>query len=345
MSLFKSIKNIASQFTVNKGYEAVAARLQSGEQAVHMTASRKGDHIFFIGTGEYIEGQGNKTIYDVSHFTLGSYDFTSPVNTHTNVWAMGELENDHFQEVHAPTRNVDKDLLIAKIKNIASKLKPGFGYSLGSWAFTNDVIGKGGFNLIRRGFAEIFVPENIIHLPPFFDDAFINEDYTEYKTFIYDQSKVKRQHRELTDIKRWIELAQVPSVEDNWAIKFTHKHTAGAPVFYYALNIDIDLKSMAGHPFYLNGLFRGAIDMLGEKHRLEKFWIEVDVGEARISYDGKSSTVTSYLRNQSQRRVSVDTMPVLIDDGVHIVQGDGYIKPYLQVITTDEHEQHVKATR
>lgn len=306
-------------FGENEGLELIAARLRNGVPYVKAYDRNDGVLVYFKGTGEYLGGWGNKRRYDVKFQILGHHkgygeilsDFKHVSQSRYMDVNLPELDGSYLIELRDQVGENDPEEVIAWLGKIASRLKPHQTYNLVEMNITNDLFAGDRIRLYH-GKREILVPREYIGNRRLITEGELGTVFNGNKVNIFDDEKIKREHRKNTDPKRWFVTKKVDSVNDKHAIRFTHRKTANAPIHYYSMEIIADSKAMAGHPFYVEELLGKAVNALGDKHPASEYHLEIFTSNIDFTWDNKTVSVDTYRDNQSKYPAGVDKQPLLI---------------------------------
>lgn len=300
-------------------FSAIAKMLRDGTPIVKVKYRSSVQPRYYTGTGlPYGSGRGKRArwMMEVTHFENqgdGLYGLTPkilPWMDQTELDLLLKWDNRDVYGIEAvfvsavtPTDQLDI------IKDIVRRLKPGQGYGYGCAEIKQDFIQPDGY-LIHMGHTKFLVSEEYLNTGVVFPRDQFGSDFKVKNLFIADEKKIKRQHRPNTDLKRWTVLTHLVSNEEPWAIKYTHDKTAGAPVHYYGLAIDIDSKLMKGHPFYITELLNSAVNEVYAKHGSGSYTLNTD--RIFIQWEGHSDRLPNWLEHAKKFEGFVDTAPVII---------------------------------
>lgn len=294
-------------------YGMVAGKLRTGSPAfeVHYHGHYNKPR-YYTGSGER-NGSGLKARWnmDVHKFVNCEDGFiriitASPTIDHDELKLLQTCDTMEFK-VHQ-THGLSTAQLKETLINIARRLKPGQGYKYRGVTITQDLIHPDGYQ-VHMGMRKLVLTEDQLALP-FVFDATGDDNFDPKGIFVFDQTLIKRQHRPLTDPKRWIVTTQVNSIEDDWVISYTHYNTAGAQITYYGLDIVIDAKSMKRYPFYITELVNATLTELKTKHADGYYDLRVD--KIKIQWDGNTYTLNEWLAKAEKFPAFKDNNPVVI---------------------------------
>lgn len=306
-------------FGENEGIELIARRLRNGVPYVKAYDSSDSALVYFKGTGAYQSGWGNKKTYDIHYQVLNHRDgWKEPLTdwrpVSDSVWMqihLEDLDQTDIRDLRDQVGENDPTEVIAWLGKIASRLKPFQSYTLSEMSISNDLFAGDSIRLYN-GKREILVPREYIGNRRLITEAELGTVFNGNKVKIFDEEKIKREHRKNTDPRRWFVTKKVDSVNDKHALRFRHRQTASAPVHYYAMEIIADSKAIAGHPFYVEELLCKAASQLARLHPMSEFWLEIDTSAIDITWDNKTVSIDTYRDNQSKYPASVDKQPLLI---------------------------------
>lgn len=344
MSISDKIKGwVDYHFGTNEGVDLIAKRLNSGVERIH--AYSRGEIYEFRGTGVLLSGKGNHKVYDIDFRKLNPMGFEK-INQVTefkrltpDLWEytrLAKLETSGFSDLDSPVEFHPVDLVVEQLRKIASRLKPEQYYLLGKYGVSMDLFQPNGYRLYAEKGIEINVPATMIGHPRLFSHADLGKTFDRANVLVLNESKIARQHRNDKDIKRWYEVRQVPSVLDRHVLRYTHRSTAHAEVFYYDVKIIIDATNQKGRPFYLTEIVKAAVAGLNSKHRSDEWHLELDYNNIQIEVAGEDTcSIDAYLNKQRNYPARVDTHPILVDDNPVVCNGYNY-GYYWTVMTYEE---------
>jgi len=332
MSVIGDIKKyLTRRFNDPAVYAGIAKLLQSGVPIVKVRYRNVPEPRFYIGTGDrYGNGVGKRArwMMMVTHFKQHE-DGISRLEPVISPW-MDQRELDLLQQwkiddVHAMEATfvsaVTAEDQVDIIKDIVRRLKPGQGYNYSGSEIKTDCIQPDGY-LIHTDDHKRIVPERFINTGLVFPRDQFGSDFKTKNLFVADEKRIKRQHRSNKDLRRWLVVKPVVSVTDQWAIKYTHRQTAHAPVFYYSVDIDIDSKAMKGHPFYIRELVEQTLKDLYAVHSDGEYVFNPD--NVLITWDGRSETLPKWLERVNRFNASNDEEPIIITENFNGKVDYGY---------------------
>lgn len=348
MSIFDKVRGwVDHHFGSNEGVELIAKQLSSGVERIHAFCRRNGEFYEFQGTGVQLSGGGNHRVYDIDFRKLNPSGFDKPnrVSEFTRLtpdtWEykdLARLDNSYFNELLKPVEFHEVNVVVEQLRKIASRLKPGQLYQLGHYGISMDLFTPNGYRLYLGKGNEIHIPATMIGNPRFFTYEDLNKQFDRANVLVLDETKIARKHRNDKDIKRWYELKQVPSVNDRSVLRFTHRNTAHAEVFYYDLQIIVDAKNQKGKPFYLTEIVKAAVKDLKHQHPPASWHLELDYNNIYIEVDGEAATpIETYILKQNHYPARQDSHPILIDDHPYVTTNIRYGNgPHWSITTYEE---------
>lgn len=300
-------------------FAAVAKMLRSGIPIVKVRYRSHPEPRYYTGTGlPYGNGSGKRArwMMEVTHFEE-LHDGISELAPKILPWMdateldlLVKWDNSHVYMIEAVfVSAVTHDDQLDIIKDIVRRLKPGQGYNYSGSEIKQDFIQPDGY-LVHTGNTKRLVSEEYLNTGVVFPRDAFGSDFKVKNLFIADEKKIKRQHRPNTDLKRWTVLTHLVSNEEPWVIKYTHDNTAGAPVHYYGLTIDIDSKLMKGHPFYITELVDSAANEVFAKHGAGNYTLNTD--RIFIQWEGHSDRLPNWLEHAKKFEGFVDAAPVIV---------------------------------
>lgn len=300
-------------------FSVVAKMLRDGIPIVKVRYRNHSEPRYYIGTGlPYGNGIGKRArwMMDVTHFENRD-DGVTTLTPKVPPW-MDQTELDLLLKWDRDTVYMIEAVFVSAvtqadqldiIKDIVRRLKPGQGYNYSGSEIKQDFIQPDGY-LVHTGNNKRLVSEEYLNTGVVFPRDQFGSDFKVKNLFIADETKIKRQHRPNTDLKRWTVLTHLVSNEEPWVIKYTHDNTAGAPVHYYGLTIDIDSKLMKGHPFYITRLVGSAANEVFAKHGAGSYTLNTD--RVFIQWEGRSERLPTWLEHAKKFEGFVDSAPVII---------------------------------
>lgn len=317
MSLFKAIYN--RWFGENKGLEHIAQQLRSGRPYLKITDKHNMQPIYLRGTGLHISGTGNQRTYDIRIHQFNA------IPTETSLLIARKLADcqilnqaiseENYTRFSNPTylegRN-DPAEVMELLKKIASRLKPHQCYKLQNLRITNSIFSKDGIRFYDHNNREWVVPHDLIDDRYYVSTGDLVTGFDPAKVAVFDEAKIKREHRNDKDPKRWYELKQVESITDRHAFTFTHACTGAAPLAHYSLDIIIDAKNAVSKPFYVKEIIASALNTLNTKYPAGTYFVDGDTSQINITWAGETTSIDTYRDNQLKYPASVDKQPVLI---------------------------------
>jgi hypothetical protein len=312
-----------------EGLELIAARLRNGAPYVKAYDGQDNGLVYFKGTGEHVSGWGQEKRYDVHFQVLNHVKGYGEILTdwhpvHKSMYLRANLEDlkdSYLIGLQDQEGENDPEEVIAWLRKIASRLKPHQAYTLNMMTITHELFSGDRIRMFGGG-REVLIPREYMGNRRLVTEAELGTTFNGNKVRVANEEKIKREHRLNTDPKRWFVLTKVDSVTDKHAIRFTHRKTANAPVFYYALEIIADSKAMVGHPFYVKELLCSAVDSLSKDHSSGDYQLEITTSAIDFTWDNKTVSIDVYRDNQSKYPASVDKQPVLIYPELMVV---GYV--------------------
>lgn len=300
-------------------FATVAKMLRSGIPIVRVRYRNKPEARLYTGTGlPYGNGSGKRArwMMDVTHFEDREDGVSElvpkilPWMDQTELDFLVKWDDSHVFMIEAVfVSAVDKTDQLNILKDIVRRLKPGQGYRYSGSEIKQDFIQPEGY-LVHTGGAKRLVTEEYLNTGVVFPYDQFGSDFKVKNLYIADEKKIKRQHRPNTDLKRWTVLTHLVSNEDPWVIRYTHDTTAGAPVHYYGLTIDIDSKLMKGHPFYITELVNSFANEVFAKHGAGHYTLKTD--RIFIQWEGNSELLPNWLELAKKFERFVDNAPVII---------------------------------
>ena len=301
-------------------YSLVAEMLRNGAPVVRVKYRNRSEARYYTGTGNLCNsGIGHRKRWNmiVHRFDSDAPDATSKFINLGLPWMDGKeldvlLAWDwsnvaRIEEVHFYDTELDQ--IKTEITNVIRRLKPGQGYDFHGANITQDTIQPDGFAL-NHGATSLLIPESLlatrIAIPAYIPD----KPFDPKKVYVSDEKLIKRQHRPNSDLLRWLEIKQVPSVDDGWAIRYTPYHTAATPVFYYSVEINIDNKSMKAYPFYIKELMDHALKQIRKLHgdghySLNQIYI-------KVTWNGETKPLLAWIDNARRYPRALDEQPNII---------------------------------
>lgn len=320
MSIIKAIRRVYNEtFVEPRLFSHVAKLLREGAHMVQVRYNNRSAIRYYTGSGiRYGNGNGKRArwMMEVTRFDIDEDGFHRVTPAILPWMDQDELELlltwdtsnvRSIEVIQCPNKTIEEQVTL--LKDIAGRLKPGMGYNLWQREIHNDLIDKNGY-VIHNGPTKYVIPEHMLNTVLAFPVRNFEHTFDPEKLFVQDEKKVKRQHRSVKDLKRWTVVKQLPSVEDKWVIKYTHTRTAGDPVFYYGLNIDIDSKAMKGYPFYITELVNGALRDIRKKHGMGVY--EINDSAITITWDGITESVQQWMAKIQKFPGIADNVPVVI---------------------------------
>lgn len=320
MKLFQAIRRIWNEtFVEPHMFAHIAKLLRDGASMVQVRYDNRSEIRYYTGSGiRYGEGNGKRArwMMEVTRFetTEDGVRRVKPAilpwmdHNELDVLLAWDTSNVRRIEVIQQHNKTIEDQ-VTLLKDIASRLKPGMGYRIWDREIHNDLIDKDGY-VIHNGSTKYVIPEHLLNTVMAFPVRNFIHTFDIANLFVQDEKRVKRQHRPVKDLKRWTVVKQLPSVEDKWVIKYTHGQTAGDPVFYYGLNIDIDSKAMKGYPFYITQLVNDALKDIRKKHGEGVY--EINDRAITITWDNVTETIEQWTSKINKFPGLLDTAPVII---------------------------------
>lgn len=346
MSICESMTNfINHNFREPPVYARVASMLRGGAQMVKVKYRNCHEARYYTGTGyQYNDrlGKRKRWMMEVHRFDKSETDDIRRFISLGLPWMhAGELElllNWDGYNVYSIEEVKFFEIGVTPVKNeltdIVRRLKPGQGYIHNSRKIEQDFIQPDGF-LLRAPGCEFLVPEQYIASQLAFDYYKPDQPFAPKQVYVADPKLIKRQHRPNHDLKRWVVVKQVPSVSDNWAIRYTHGETAGAPVFYYSVDINIDNKAMKAHPFYITALVNNALEQVTAIHSGGHYYLEQ--AEITITWNGQTKPLLVWMEDARKFPASLDEQPNVIYKTLNNkATGDHYPGPRFSEVKDDQ---------
>lgn len=299
-------------------FSTIAEKLREGADVVKVV--RGGIVRYYTGNGRRIgNGRGHAARWDVKiskFISVPEYEY--PVLTQPNFPYLDKEELaylqgafDRFTNVYIINNAATKPAveIAVNINEIVRRLKPYQQYPYGGHYIRNDFIQGDGNYLIWTKTGGVLVPANRLDFAEIFTSHGI-VDFDPNLVEVYDQAKIKRHHRTLTDLKRWYVVTPMDSAADNWVFQFTPDKNAGGPLRHYGFKIDISNKTMKAHPFYVHRLINDAVAQLGVELGMGIYKLNTD--HILVEWDGKTVSLSAWLDNANKYPASADINPVLI---------------------------------
>lgn len=322
-------------FGHNEGVELIASRLRDGEASVTAYNTVTDKAIWFTGSGRLIGGYGNRKIYDIKYRTIeystrnGIYVASDLAPLSKSEFLVNQLYNlDDPSSVDLLNPLVKHDIVevITLLKKVAARLKPGQRYSFDRVAITQDLFCPEGIRVHTLDKGTMIIPELLIDHPWIITPRDLKADFDRSRVNVHDEKKLKRIHRNDTDIKRWFEVVEVDKVESPHTFAFTHRQTAGAPVKYYLLKIMLDSKGLAKRPFYVTEIVTKAVRELNELYPEGTYSLKLNMDTITLKHeDSPEVPLKVYLDQQAKYPGRVDTHPVVYFEELVVTD---YLGPY-----------------
>ena len=311
-------------FGENQGVEAIAARLRSGEQIVSASCRANGELYEFRGTGIFLGGHGNQREYFIEFRKLLTSSCIHPnvatdwVKLSRDTWEFADLRDmtdSYFMDIHQAAPKNDEHTVVEFLRTIAKRLKPHQYYLLDNMAISADLFTRTGYRLYSHNRIENDVPHTMIGSRRLITKGELEHRFDPLKVRILDETKIAREHRADTDIKRWYTVKKVETLSDEHVIRFTHRNTAHAKVAYYQLAIEVDARNQAGKPFYVTEILTDAVKQLGKDYPDDKYHLEIFPANITITVpDCPKMLLDAYAKRQDQYPENRDHNPILIND-------------------------------
>lgn len=320
MSIGESVNNfINSHFREPVVFALIAKMLREGAQMVKVKYRNRVEYRYYTGTGYPCNdkwGKRKRWMMEVHRFeqdkTDGICRFVSlglPAMDKNELELLLDWSQSNISIIsEVKFFDVGVDVVKNELINIVRRLKPGQGYKFQGYHVLQDLIQPDGL-MLHNG-RKYLVPDQYIASQIMFNQYIPEQSFDPNQIFVADPKVIKRQHRPNNDLERWVVVKQVPSVEDSWAIRYTHKETAGAPVFYYSVDINIDSKAMKAHPFYITELANDALRQIMENHKDGHY--DLDQEAITITWDGQTKPLLTWLDHARRFPASLDEQPNVV---------------------------------
>lgn len=316
-----AIKNFLNRnFREPVVYARIAEMLRDGAQMVRVKYRNRIEARYYTGTGNPYNNCLGKRKRWTMHVQRFEIDQESKVSKLINLglpwmdgpeldllldWDWGNVSDISIvKQYETEYKQIDNEII-----NVVRRLKPGQAYDMFGTGIHQDTLQPEGF-LLNIGINRVLVPDNLVATELAFNNYTVDKPFDPKKVYVGDEKLIKRQHRPSHDLARWLEIKQVPSVEDDWVLCFTHSETAGAPVFYYSLEIIIDNKSMKAHPFYVTDLVNFALRKIRKVHN--NGYYTLDVVNIKVTWNGETKPLLGWLDNVRRYPALLDEQPNLV---------------------------------
>lgn len=319
MNFFKKLHQ--KLFPRQPVYEAIAQRLRSGTPVVSVRYCGTSEMRYYTGSGNLCSGgffgpkrwnvhvEYEKWDGDACRLSDSMYVWIDPEELRLlerpdclMVYNMENIEISKFSN----------DQLRECFINIAKRLRPGQCYLVAGNFIRNDFIAPDGYRFYSGRFSDkhVIVPGKYLNLNTYSRGVNDLEEFDLERVFVYDEEKIKRQHRKHEDIRRWYEIKEIKDANGPWVFRFVDHRTGVKVIRHYGIELTIDVDSKAGHPFHIRDILEDAIEWVRKDNLKSRLHINEE--NVLVTFQKKSTYLTAYRDLCAKYPAMANTHPVMV---------------------------------